>query len=455
MKNKIFLLVIILIGLSSTILSQTSFRSAIFLHRSVGGNIYGPNGSNTSVPEECELYNIAHNYSGNDTVYIYDEVFPPISTDNEWYRWHHIFDNDLGYQSYSTTFYSYINDPNYDIIIIKTCYPAANIFYVGVPSDTLTEYEERNLEVYKWHIRSFLDIMKQYPDKFFVIWTLAPYTESMTEPLFASYADWFSTWMKDTLATGLDATYGAFPPNVYVFDYFNKIADENGYMPLQYAIASNDPHPNAAATELIAPQFVHEIFDAAIYYESTIPVELLSFSASIIPIGVELYWSTATELNNDGFEIQRITDSGDFIPIGFVKGQGTSTQKKDYNFIDKNTTSGRYIYRLKQIDFNGNYKYSNQLEVDFSAITTYSLEQNYPNPFNPSTEINFTLANSGNITLKVYDSLGLEVAILVDGYLKAGKHSVMFNAKNFTSGVYYYRIKSDNFTSTRKMIVIK
>ena len=167
-----------------------------------------------------------------------------------------------------------------------------------------------------------------------------------------------------------------------------------------------DNHPNVTGCNVVAQPFVWETFDAAIAYEGIIPVELISFSASIIPTGVKLNWSTATELNNDRFEIQKKTDNSEFITIGFVKGQGTSTQKNDYSFIDKNTNSGKYLYRLKQIDFNGSYEYSNVLEVDFNTITTYTLEQNYPNPFNPSTEINFTLAKSGNVTLKVYDSLG-------------------------------------------------
>ena len=218
----------------------------------------------------------------------------------------------------------------------------------------------------------------------------------------------FAYWMTDTLAAGIDpiynSRYGAFPENVHMYDHFHN-ADSLTYLPLSLAVSPTDNHLNTAATELLAPLFVNDVFDAAIAYESTIPVELLSFSASRVSSGVELNWSTATELNNDGFEIQKKTDNGEFIAIGFVKGQGTSTQKKDYNFIDKNTDLGKNLYRLKQIDFNGNYEYSNELEVDFSAITTYSLEQNYPNPFNPSTEINFTLANSGNITLKVYDSL--------------------------------------------------
>jgi len=454
MKTKIFLIVIILIGFSSTLFSQTTFRRAIFLHRSVGGNIYGPNNSNTSVPEECESYNVAHNYAGADAVSM-DEIFFPWNggSGNAWWCWRDVFDD----VDPDDDIYQYIDA--YDIIIIKTCYTVGiPVYWYYGTNDTL-DVTTQSYYNYQWHCRYIVHKMGTMPDKFFVIWTPAMYTPANAPtPTGYPLGDAFAYWMKDTLAAGIDAIYnsryGAFPENVHIYDYFHDI-DSSTYLPVSLAASPTDNHPNAAGTELIAPLFVKDVFDAAIAYEATIPVELISFSVSIVSAGVELHWVTATELNNDGFEIQRKTYNGEFISVGFLKGQGTSTQKKDYIFIDKNTTSGRYKYRLKQVDFNGNYKYSSELEVDFNDINTYSLEQNYPNPFNPSTEIIFTLANSGNVTLKVYDSLGSEVATIVDGYLKAGKHSVNFNAKNFTSGVYYYRIKADNFTSTRKMLLIK
>ena len=129
--------------------------------------------------------------------------------------------------------------------------------------------------------------------------------------------------------------------------------------------------------------------------------------------------------------------------------------KHKYSFVDKNPVEGKSYYRLKQIDFDGSFKIYNSVEVDYETVKEYSLSQNYPNPFNPNTEINFSIAKSGNVTLKVYNILGSEVATLVNGFMEAGKHSVKFSANEFTSGVYLYTIKADNFNSTRKMILMK
>ena len=127
----------------------------------------------------------------------------------------------------------------------------------------------------------------------------------------------------------------------------------------------------------------------------------------------------------------------------------------NYSFVDKNPAEGKSYYRLRQIDFDGTSKIYNSVEVDFETVKEYSLSQNYPNPFNPSTEINYTLTKSGNVTLKVYNLLGSEIATLVNGFMEAGKHSVKFDANDITSGIYFYTIKADNFTSTRKMILMK
>jgi len=450
MKNKIFLFVIILIGLISNIFPQTLFRDGIFLLHSTGSCIYWSPDSlaTTNIQLEIPEYNLSHNYTGDEAISM-DAIWAPNNPlGNDWFTWHEIFDN---------------NDPNndiqpylqnYKIIVIKSCYSSSLIVGEGSPSDTLNP-EILSIYNYKWHWRSIIQVMKQHPDNFFAIWTNAPYRGG-----YGDLSHLFCKWAKDTLATGNDPILGAFPENVYVFDFFHMLASQqsNWWLPdslSHWNGTSSESHPGGRATNLVAPLFVQEIFDAAIAYETSIPVELTSFSASIIPAGVELNWSTASELNNDGFEIQRKTDNSEFITIGFVKGQGTSTQKNDYSFIDKNSTTGKYLYRLKQIDFNGNYEYSKELEIDFNAIITYTLEQNYPNPFNPSTEINFILANSENVILNVYNNLGSVVATLVNGFMKSGKHSVTFNAEDLTSGVYFYRLETDNFTSTRKMLLIK
>ncbi|HRP92987.1 MAG TPA: T9SS type A sorting domain-containing protein [Ignavibacteriaceae bacterium] len=158
-----------------------------------------------------------------------------------------------------------------------------------------------------------------------------------------------------------------------------------------------------------------------------------------------------------GFEVERKStklNSG-WQKLGFVSGNGTTTEKSAYSFVDRNPVEGKTYYRLKQIDFDGSSKTYTQVEVNFGVAKEYSLAQNYPNPFNPSTEINFSLEKSGNTILKVYNILGSEVATLLDGFMEAGKHSVKFNAKDLTSGVYFYTIKADNFTSTKKMILMR
>ncbi|RPI63401.1 MAG: T9SS C-terminal target domain-containing protein [Ignavibacteriales bacterium] len=197
--------------------------------------------------------------------------------------------------------------------------------------------------------------------------------------------------------------------------------------------------------------------DISVVVYGIVPVELSSFNAIAQEDNVMLSWITSTETNNMGFDIERreIKSNSSWQKLGFVNGNGTTTEKSSYSYIDKNPFDGKSYYRLKQIDFDGSSKIYNAVEVDFETVKEYSLSQNYPNPFNPSTEIIYTLAKSGNITLKVYNLLGSEVATLVNGFMESGKHSAKFNAKDFTSGVYFYTIKADHFTSTRKMMLMK
>ncbi len=197
--------------------------------------------------------------------------------------------------------------------------------------------------------------------------------------------------------------------------------------------------------------------DISVVVYGIVPVELSSFNAIALEENVMLSWITSTETNNMGFDIERreIKSNSSWQKLAFVNGNGTTTEKSSYSYIDKNPFDGKSYYRLKQIDFDGSSKIYNAVEVDFEIVKEYSLSQNYPNPFNPSTEIIYTLAKSGNITLKVYNLLGSEVATLVNGFMESGKHSAKFNAKDFTSGVYFYTIKADNFTSTRKMMLMK
>jgi len=187
----------------------------------------------------------------------------------------------------------------------------------------------------------------------------------------------------------------------------------------------------------------------------TIPVELISFNASVIKDAVELSWMTATETNNQGFEIQRMSSNGEFNQVGFVAGFGTTTEPQSYSYIDSKLETGSHTYRLKQIDFDGSYEYSNEINVDVELPLEYALEQNYPNPFNPSTKISYSIPEDGFVKLAVYNLLGEEVATVVNSFQKADKYEVNFNASGLSSGIYVYKIESSNFSASRKLVLMK
>ena len=193
---------------------------------------------------------------------------------------------------------------------------------------------------------------------------------------------------------------------------------------------------------------------------TVLPVELTSFTANVVDGKVVISWGTATEINNAGFSIERSNDNKKFTEIAFVKGKGTSTDKSIYNYTDKSALSGKYYYRLKQVDFDGTYQYYKSIEIDLGLPKNYSLEQNYPNPFNPSTTIRFALTTSAKVNIKLYNTLGQEVATILNGELNAGIHETIFNASNLSSGVYFYRLEvhgadGSNFVSTKRMLLMK
>jgi hypothetical protein len=190
-------------------------------------------------------------------------------------------------------------------------------------------------------------------------------------------------------------------------------------------------------------------------WPAIIPVEFTSFSATSFENSARLSWSTATETNNNGFNVERKSVTGNWENVAFVKGNGTTTSKSNYSYNDQNLNGTKYSYRLKQVDFDGSFSYSKTVEVDLNKVFTYSLNQNYPNPFNPSTTINFSLAKAGNVKLTVYNLLGQEVKSLMNGVMEAGNHTVPFDASNLNSGVYLYKIESGNFVQVRKMTLMK
>ncbi len=199
------------------------------------------------------------------------------------------------------------------------------------------------------------------------------------------------------------------------------------------------------------------IYAVDVYSDGTVvPVELTSFSAAKNGSSVELNWATATETNNRGFEVQRKLDSK-WQTIGFIEGKGTTTLRTTYKFADdiSGITSSSILYRLKQVDLNGTFEYSNEVNVSNIQEFKYELAQNYPNPFNPSTTIKYQTTGKDFVSLKVYNILGKEVASLVNGVQNPGNHEAVFNAKNLSSGIYFYTLQSGSFNVTKKMILLK
>ena len=205
-----------------------------------------------------------------------------------------------------------------------------------------------------------------------------------------------------------------------------------------------------------APVIIVDGIRISTSWTDVVPVELVSFNASANGTEVNLSWTTATELNNNGFSIERKSGSSNWQSIGFVKGNGTTTAANNYTFTDRNILSQTaYSYRLKQMDFNGSYSYSKVVQVSTNLISTFELKQNYPNPFNPSTQISFSLAQNGFVRLVVYNLLGQEVKTLINRNMEAGSHSITFEASDLQSGVYIYKLTSSGFTQTKKMILLR
>jgi hypothetical protein len=190
-----------------------------------------------------------------------------------------------------------------------------------------------------------------------------------------------------------------------------------------------------------------------------LPVELSSFSAILLNGKVKLLWETETEVNNYGFEIERTSSSLniDWKNIGFVEGHGNSNSPKSYEFVDENVMYGKHNYRLKQIDNDGSFEYSDVIEVDVPTLQDYAiLEQNYPNPFNPETKIRFIVNDNTHVSIKIFDEIGSEIAQIFNDKVESGRiYEVNFSGLYLSSGVYYYSLISEKTRKTRKMILIK
>jgi hypothetical protein len=199
--------------------------------------------------------------------------------------------------------------------------------------------------------------------------------------------------------------------------------------------------------------------------EEGIPVEIISFTSDVINGKIVLNWGTATETNNKGFEIQRAVRKEsyegiegrrpDWKKIAFVEGNGTTTLPRYYSFMDLNSASGSYLFRLKQIDYDGTFRYSNMIEAEITAPDKFSLEQNYPDPFNPSTTICYSIPGQTKVIIKIYNMLGKEVETLLEEEKSAGTYSVTWKPSDLAGGIYFYQLSAGSFIKTKKMVYVK
>lgn len=198
--------------------------------------------------------------------------------------------------------------------------------------------------------------------------------------------------------------------------------------------------------------------------DSPFPVELTTFTAKVINNSIALNWETATEINNYGFDLERRHDVSDWGKIAFIPGHGNSNSPKTYEYIYVDSLSGILQYRLKQIDTDGSYEYYGTIpEVDFGVVRVenftlpleYELHQNYPNPFNPVTDIHYDLPKEGHVTIRVFDIQGRIIKILINKFQMPGSYHVHFDGTGISAGIYFYRIKTENYSEVCKMLLLK
>jgi hypothetical protein len=386
-----------------------------------------------------------------------DHLLNEPSPSNNWYDWDAIFGG--AHAESSTLYNSWLK--SYPIFVVKTGYPAGQ--FMNEP-DSMPAYQNQ------W--RRIIGHMRDHPENFFVITTNYPAATDKQGLYRSKQSSLFSDWAKYTLASGGDA-FGPFPPNVYVLDWFHMIAsDSDGFCdPIYGSVAEQsntncpgpgEDHPSNAAVAVIDPQFVQQIFDAAIAYEhgglaaTWAGPPALSWN---LTNRVHVEWQTLSEINTYRFYVQR--KGGAWATIDSVNAAGTTLSSRHYAVDDSNVTAGTWTYRIKEVDLDGSFHFSQTVSTTLPAataqglMTTYTLEHNFPNPFNPTTIIKFAVMKEGPVSLRVYDILGREVATLVNESRKPGEYTERFDGTRFASGVYLCVLRSAEGQLTSRMIYSK
>lgn len=248
-------------------------------------------------------------------------------------------------------------------------------------------------------------------------------------------------------------------PITIVWDLPSTIANSSLIQDVFGGVLVNETFAGTDSVVVTNPGIVQ--LNVFVDYIDIVPVELTSFTGSVHGEGVLLNWTTATELNNQGFDIERSASIQAWTKIGYVPGFGTTTEPRTYSFMDNQVATGHYNYRLKQIDFDGTYAYSDEVGVEVDITPSqYGLFQNYPNPFNPTTKIQFQVPQASDVSIVIYDMLGQEVKSLFAENVQAGNYSVDWNGTNdaglkMSSGSYIYRMTAGEFVQTKEMVLLK
>jgi hypothetical protein len=266
-----------------------------------------------------------------------------------------------------------------------------------------------------------------------------------------------ANYVHNTMAVKIEAAPEWLVNNIYSGRIYNgnSMAIQLTFKTEDYPLGSYSMDVVINSNDPVSPSLT-----VPVQMEIVIPVELTAFEAKTERDNVIIEWQTATETNNQGFELQRKKEGADSWTVaGYVSGKGTTTERQKYQYVDRGLKAGKYIYRIKQIDLDGRIEYSQEIEVEVAIPEEYVLYQNYPNPFNPTTTIEFSLPEKSEVVISIYNSLGEKVRELVNGSMEAGYQRVVLDARELPSGTYVYQINAKgstkSFIQSKKMTLLK
>lgn len=293
-------------------------------------------------------------------------------------------------------------------------------------------------------------------------------TASLVSPPFQVYSgeefDTISFWLRHSAVTisgsiSIDVVGDLTSDNIDSIDLSSVPINTWTRYSYSYNASQNDTVSVSLSVSHTISLGTMYIDDFRIHKSLILPVNMVLFTGRTNKNDVHLNWSTAGETNNSGFQLQRTSlknNPGVWHDIAFVNGNGTSGEPHDYSYTDKGLNSGTYSYRIKQVDYNGNHEfYSLHEDMAIKSPDGFMLHQNYPNPSNPVTKIGYEIPHSGDVSLRVYDITGKEIAVIVNGFREAGYYQATFDGTGLASGVYFYRITAASYTQIRKMILVK